>query len=104
MGALGEEIAARFLVHHGARIEGRNIEIGRGEIDIVAIHGRVRTVVEVKTVTTAAPRTGAEAVDETKSDQLRSLAASLDPPVQRIDIVDVLLDENGASVRWLRWV
>ncbi len=87
----------------GARILDRNLVIGRGEIDILAEVGGRRIVVEVKTVTPSAGRPGAAAVDDAKAARLRRLAASLDPPVRRIDIIEILLDRNGAAVRWLRW-
>jgi putative endonuclease len=104
IGALGEDIAAGFLRRHGCRVLARNLEIGRGEIDLLVSDGRERVVVEVKTVTAAAGRAGSDVVDEAKDGRLRTLARQLDPPVHRIDIVEVLLDESGARARWLRWV
>ena len=104
IGALGEDIAARFLRRHGCVVLGRNLEIGRGEIDLLVRHNRERTVVEVKTVTEAAGRLGSDAVDGAKDARLRTMARKLDPPVHRIDIVEVLLDASGARVRWLRWI
>ena len=77
--------------------------MGRGEIDILASIAGRRVVIEVKTVTPAAGRAGSDAVDDAKADRLHRLAAALDPPAERVDIVEVLIDTPGAAVRWLRW-
>lgn len=57
----------------------------------------------MKTVTPAAGRPGADAVDEKKAGRLRALAAALDPPAERVDIVEVSLDVEVVGVRWLKW-
>ncbi|HID55979.1 TPA: YraN family protein, partial [Candidatus Poribacteria bacterium] len=49
IGLLGEEIAADFLRRKGYRLLERNIRIGRGEIDLVALDGETLVFVEVKT-------------------------------------------------------
>lgn len=81
----------------------QNLRVGTGELDIVASDGSGRFIVEVKTVTPAAGRAGADAVDDAKLAQLRRLGRLIDPPVHRIDIVEVLLANDGAEVRWIRW-
>ena len=48
-GAQGEQIAADYLAKKGWRLLGRNIVIGRGELDIVAMDGDELVVVEVRT-------------------------------------------------------
>ncbi|MDR3076004.1 MAG: YraN family protein [Synergistaceae bacterium] len=48
-GAMGERIAARYVERLGWRIVGRNIRVGRGELDIVAIDGDELVVIEVRT-------------------------------------------------------
>lgn len=47
-GAEGERIAADFLARKGWRILGRNIRIGNGELDIVAMDGGELVIVEVR--------------------------------------------------------
>ena len=47
-GAEGERIAAEYLAKKGWRILGRNITIGRGELDLVAMDGDELVVVEVR--------------------------------------------------------
>ena len=48
-GAMGEQIAARYVERLGWRIVGRNVRVGRGELDIVAIDGDELVVIEVRT-------------------------------------------------------
>lgn len=50
IGALGERIAATYLVRHGFQIVGRNIARKTGELDVVARKGRALYFVEVKTI------------------------------------------------------
>ncbi|HEC66343.1 MAG TPA: YraN family protein [bacterium] len=49
LGKKGEEIAAQYLEKKGYEIIGRNIRVGRGEIDIIAKNKRGIVFVEVKT-------------------------------------------------------
>lgn len=49
IGRRGERIAARLLKSKGYRIIDRNVEMSRGEIDIIALDGRTLVFVEVKT-------------------------------------------------------
>jgi putative endonuclease len=48
-GASGEEMAASYLERMGWRILGRNIRVGRGELDIIAADGGELVIVEVRT-------------------------------------------------------
>lgn len=48
-GAEGERLAAKFLAERGWRIVGRNVAIGRGELDIIAVDGEELVIVEVRT-------------------------------------------------------
>jgi len=73
-GRAAEEAAARYLIHDGWRLLGRNVRIGRGELDIVARRGPVLAFVEVKarrTHTCGAPE---DAVGAAKRRQVARLA------------------------------
>ncbi|MCX6372623.1 MAG: YraN family protein [Actinobacteria bacterium] len=73
-GRAAEEVAARYLTQSGWRLLGRNVRIGRGELDIVARRGRVLAFVEVKarrTHTCGAPE---DAVSSLKRRQIARLA------------------------------
>jgi putative endonuclease len=47
-GASGEEAAARYIERLGWRVVARNVRVGRGELDIVAIDGDELVIVEVR--------------------------------------------------------
>ncbi|MDR1966778.1 MAG: YraN family protein [Synergistaceae bacterium] len=47
-GALGEQLAARHMERLGWRIIGKNISIGKGELDIAAMDGDELVIVEVR--------------------------------------------------------
>jgi putative endonuclease len=102
LGGFGEQIAAEFLERRGAIVLARNVEIGGGEIDLVVALGGEQAVVEVRTARRAdvAP----DLFSQAKERQVRRLAASLDPPVFRIDFVTVLVRRSGVTVRWHRRV
>lgn len=98
IGQLGEHLAAKYLHQNGRRVLFRNyIGIHRGEVDIVARHGRTLTFVEVKTRTSAAFGRPADAVNQEK--QLLIQRGALDwlrllgnPRITiRFDIAEVLL-------------
>jgi Holliday junction resolvase-like predicted endonuclease len=48
LGRLGEEVAARWLRSHGARLLARRLRLAEGEIDILACDARGLVCVEVK--------------------------------------------------------
>ncbi len=102
VGRRGEEIAAHFLTDRGARVVGRNVRVGRDEIDLlVAIDGE-RAVVEVKSAIDAGtPPRPEENFDDAKAARIRRAAARLDPPARRIDLVTVMYGADGVDVRWL---
>ena len=73
-GRAAEEAAARYLVANGWRLLGRNVRIGRGELDIVARRGRVLAFVEVKARRTGTCGTPEDAVSALKRRQVARLA------------------------------
>jgi len=73
-GRAAEEAAAHHLTRTGWRLLGRNVRIGRGELDIVARRGPVLAFIEVKgrrTSTCGAPE---DAVGPRKRRQVARLA------------------------------
>ena len=73
-GRAAEEAAAHYLTRTGWRLLGRNVRIGRGELDIVARRGPVLAFIEVKgrrTSTCGAPE---DAVGPRKRRQVARLA------------------------------
>jgi putative endonuclease len=75
-GAMGEDLAHRYLRRRGCTVIARNYRTrsGSGEIDIVAWHGRTLVFVEVKTRQTEEYGTPDRAVDAEKQQRLRVAA------------------------------
>jgi len=73
-GRAAEEAAARYLIHDGWRLLGRNVRIGRGELDIVARRGPVLAFVEVKARRTRTCGSPEDAVGAAKRRQVARLA------------------------------
>lgn len=98
LGRFGEQIAAEFLEQRGGVVMARNVDAAGGELDLVVAFAGEAVVVEVRT----ARRSGvvADLFPYAKERQVRRLAALLEPPVFRIDLVTVLVDETGVTVRW----
>lgn len=101
IGALGEEIAARFLKRAGYRILARNWRTGRLEMDLVARDGEAIVFVEVKT-RRPGPQHPAEAVDRRKRARLaraagRWIATRGGAAEYRFDVVAVTIGPNGRT-------
>ena len=73
-GRAAEEAAARYLIQSGWRLLGRNVRIGRGELDIVARRGPVLAFVEVKARRTRTCGAPEDAVSPLKRRQVARLA------------------------------
>jgi putative endonuclease len=98
-GRAGEDAAVRFLRRRGYRILERNYRCPAGEIDVVAEQDGVLCFIEVKSRSTLAFGTPAEAVDRRKQRHLARAAAHYlmvhvpDGQVAcRFDVVSVLPD------------
>ncbi len=107
----GEEVAATFLIRRGAVIEGRNVRVGRGELDLVVRLGDRRIAVEVKTVGRGATAEDPmERLTFAKLDQVRLLADRMSPPPGdrvrpvRVDFIGVRVTEGGVTVNWRKAV
>ena len=73
-GRAAEEAAARYLTQSGWRLLGRNVRIGRGELDIVARRGPVLAFIEVKARRTRTCGAPEDAVSPLKRRQVARLA------------------------------
>ena len=74
LGQRGESQAAWFYRLRGFRIVGRNVRVGRGEIDLIVRRGRLLAFVEVKTRQSLGAGEGFESVNAAKQRQLIDLA------------------------------
>lgn len=101
LGQQGEDAAAKFLRQNGMRILGRNVRLGRYEIDIIAQEGDTVAFVEVKTRRPEVIVDGERSVNETKRRHIRRAARMFidqqddDNMYYRFDVVAVLLPERG---------
>jgi putative endonuclease len=110
LGRAAEEAAARYLEARGWRILGRNVRVGRGELDLIVRRGPVLAFVEVKARRTRSCGTPEDAVDAAKRRQVARLAElwlAARPWAMggvrdvRFDIVAVDLTSYPAAVRHL---
>jgi len=109
-GRAAEEAAARYLIRGGWRLLGRNVRVGRGELDIVARRGPVLAFVEVKarrTLTCGAPEDGVGAAKRRQVARLAELWLAARPWAMkgidevRFDIVAVDSTTFPAAIRHL---
>lgn len=102
VGKYGEDLAARHFVGAGFTIVARNWRCEAGEIDIVARDGDTLVIAEVKTRTTTAFGSPAEAITYRKAQKLRELALVWlrdhreGGRAVRFDVVCVVIPKYGA--------
>ena len=111
-GALGEEIAAKYLAAQGFCVLHRNMRIGHLETDIVCENGEYIVFAEVKTrhVTGADARFGSarDAVNARKREHLSAFAraylrANPTEKRPRIDLLEVYLARGeDAKITWIK--
>jgi Holliday junction resolvase-like predicted endonuclease len=83
----------------GASIVGRNIRVGRGEIDLMVMIDGKRVAVEVKASLAESEGDPIFHFDDRKQRQVRALARKQN--AFRVDYVGVELSPTGATIRWL---
>ncbi len=104
-GNLGEKLAKDFLKKRGYRVLETNCRYPEGEIDIVARHKDFLVFVEVRTKRSLAFGSPEESITWTKRGRMRAAAAHYQqthdnlPPLWRIDVVAVELDQKGKPSR-----
>ena len=102
LGAFGERIAAHRLEQLGMSIVGRNVRIGRTEVDIVARDGEDMVFVEVRT-RKGAPGLAAESIVPAKLQRIWAFALAyceregIAAEAIRLDVVVVELDGRGVA-------
>ncbi|HQF51716.1 MAG TPA: YraN family protein [Thermoleophilia bacterium] len=74
LGRIAEAAAARHLVTEGWSLVGRNVRVGRGELDLIVRRGDVLAFVEVKARRSTDYGTPEDAVDGRKRRQVARLA------------------------------
>lgn len=111
LGAFGERMAAGFLEEAGFVILGRNVRVGRLEIDLVARDGPVIAVVEVRVRGPGAWVGPLTSVDPKKRLRVRRAGELLwqryfkkDPTIERMrfDIVGITIDDGAPRFEHVR--
>lgn len=74
LGKKGEELAVNYLRSKGYKILQQRYRTTQGEIDIIAVYEQVLVFIEVKTRTSTAYGSPAEAVDYRKQNKIRQVA------------------------------
>lgn len=102
LGRYAESLAADYLTGRGAHVVARNFSTPTGEVDLIVDWGDEVAVVEVRS---ARGEDGAERLfTAAKERQVRRVAATLEPPIFRVDVVTVLIGARGVRLRWHRRV
>ena len=94
---MGERIAARFLTSHGLEVIGRNVEVGRGELDLLALDRGQRVVVEVRAITS--DRDPIDAIGPGKRRRVTRLAATAG--ASRVDFLGVRIGPDDVVIHWV---
>ena len=104
LGKRGEELAARHLVSKGYTILERNWRHARAEVDIIARHGDILALVEVKS------RSGeafGDPLDSVGREKIRMLRKAINAYVNlkgidleiRFDLIGVVLEDGRERIR-----
>jgi putative endonuclease len=105
IGKLGEEAARKFLKKRGYRIRETGFRCHHGEIDIVAQKKDYLIFVEVRTKSNLEFGTPEESITQAKKERLIASALTYTnthrdlPPLWRIDVIAIELDEKGKTKR-----
>jgi putative endonuclease len=113
VGRYGEQVAVSHLEAAGLTVVARNWRCRQGELDIIARDGSDLVFVEVKTRSSRAFGSPAEAVDRAKSARIRQLALrwimaqrELGEPEYwtnlRFDVISVLRGRSGVEIAHVR--
>jgi putative endonuclease len=107
VGARAEDAAAAHLEQLGLAIIGRNVRVGRAEIDLVARDGPVIVIVEVRTRGASSYQRALDSIDARKRARLRAAGAHLwrarfarDPSLERMrfDAAAVTFSPDGEAL------
>jgi putative endonuclease len=105
VGKLGEEAARKFLRKQGYRTRETGFRCRHGEIDIVAQKKDYLVFVEVRTKSNLDFGTPEESITQAKKEKLIASALTYTtahqnlPPLWRIDVVAIELDDKGKTRR-----
>ena len=106
-GALAEDMACAHLRALGCEVIGRNVRVGRLELDVIARRGRLIVFCEVRSRTSTWLMTPAQSIDPQKVQRIRNAAAQwlreakLGAVQVRFDVTSVTFDVPGGRLNHL---
>ena len=106
LGSQGEQLVARHLEREGFTIIGRNVRVGRLELDVVARRGSLLVFCEVRTRASRDFVDPIDTIDGAKQARIRSAALAwleaTDEPVLevRFDAASVVLSEQEQALSY----
>jgi putative endonuclease len=106
-GRQAEDLACAHLQAQGFDIVGRNVRVGRLEIDLIGRRGHLMVFCEVRSRTSDRTMTPAQSIDRGKVARVREAAArwlqsARQGPVQiRFDVASVMFDVSGGRLNYL---
>jgi Holliday junction resolvase-like predicted endonuclease len=101
LGRFGESQAAAFFARIGIPVVDRNVRVGDGELDLIALIDGCRTAVEVRSIRRPAGSVvvAIDAFGPEKARQVRKLAFLAG--CERVDLVSVCFRPEGVDLHWL---
>lgn len=107
LGRRAEDLACAHLVEAGFAIVGRNVRVGRLELDVIGRRGRLVVFCEVRARSSDRIMTPAQSIDRRKIAHVRQAATlwlrgAKQGAVQvRFDVASVLFDVEGGRLNYL---
>lgn len=98
LGKIGEDYAVKYLKGKRYEVIGRNVQVGRGEIDIIARKGDLIVFIEVKTRKSDEYVGLADSIDEAKEEALITSCEGY-LAKNNLDHLDFRIDLIGMVVR-----
>src|SRR5262245_33640594 len=98
-GPLGESLAEQFLVARGWNVRGRNVRVGRREVDLVVERGSTIALVEVKWRRRDAAESWRRAQKARAGEAALALMAEWPDRTLRFDLVTIEEDARGWTLR-----
>jgi putative endonuclease len=106
LGEAGEQLVARHLEREGFQIVGRNVRVGRLELDLVARRGSLLVFCEVRTRASRAFVDPIDTIDAAKQQRIRRAAeawlraAREQPSEVRFDAASVVLSDTEQALTY----
>jgi putative endonuclease len=107
LGRAAEELASKYLEHIGFKVLGRNVRLGRLELDVIAERGSLVVFCEVRSRRRDTVMTPAQSIDPRKVLNVRRAASAWLAAAPRryaevrFDVALVTFDQPGGRLNYL---